>query len=83
MKKILAIFEGFINLIWFCVSPRYRKKMKRLFMKRRIICRHCEFYNKKTYTCNDCGCFIPAKTSMIYTLDKDNKTIDGCPFKYW
>lgn len=45
--------------------------------KRLSICEKCEF--KKRNVCGLCGCVLKAKTQVNYFLDKEGKSIGGCP----
>ena len=94
MILINNIFHGFANLIRFKLSKSYREKQHILFDKRLNICESCEFVNTKIRQCNQCGCFIDAKTKVIYKLDEDGKAIYyidpiskdvylACPEKLW
>jgi len=79
---ILNIIEGYFNLLRFIFFKKYREKQKELFNKRLNICKNCEYLGKNTY-CSICGCLIKVKTKVIYKLNEEEKSINGCPKKYW
>lgn len=74
-KKInlKLIFEGFCNLFF--------KKKTPLYYARKRICSTCEHRNGKF--CSVCGCYIKAKISVNYPLDKDGISMGGCPLFRW
>ena len=76
------IIEGYCNWLWYFLYKPYREKQSKLFRKRIKICEGCKNLTK-TRQCNLCGCFVDAKTKCIFKLDKDNKSINGCPKKHW
>jgi len=69
-----ALFKQKIGII--------SKEKKELYDKRLNICLNCGFYDDEGF-CDICGCYIKAKTKVNYDLDKDGKSIEGCPQKYW
>ena len=74
------IFFGYFN--WLKLNLRILSQEQiTLYNKRLNICLKCK-YNQKNI-CSYCGCFIKAKTKVDYKLDKNNKSISGCPKKYW
>ena len=79
---MFRFFEGWFNFFRFYLWPPYYKKINLLFNKRLQICIKCP-YIKRNRICSICGCFIDAKTKCIYKLDKNNKSINGCPKLYW
>jgi hypothetical protein len=50
------------------------KKANLLSETRLPVCMHCQHRNKHLNVCNECGCFLPAKTRV-----KDEQ----CPHNYW
>jgi len=76
--KILPIINGFWNLL---MQKLGFAKRNELFEKRLSICLQCKFI--KNNFCSLCGCYVKAKTKVKYKLDKNGKSIDGCPRKYW
>ena len=45
------------------------------FIKDRFdICDSCEKFNRSTYTCKECGCFMPVKITIPLT---------SCPLGKW
>lgn len=76
------IFYGFFNLFRFYLIKTYRNKQKTLFNDRLAICKKCEHITSNN-RCGICGCFIHAKTKVIYNIDNNNKSIDGCPEHKW
>lgn len=92
--KISYILEGYFNWLWFAVWKPYREKQKELFDKRKSTCEACPLMYKPTRQCSVCGCFIDAKTKVIYDLDDEGKAIDeidektgdiyyACPEQKW
>ena len=68
MSRLMAIIEGW----WYYVTSN--KKKTELSKPRTAICNLCQHKNKKLNSCNECGCFLPAKTRV-----EDAQ----CPFGYW
>lgn len=79
---IKQIFEGYFNWFLYLIWKPYRDKQRKLFLKRIKICENCEFFTN-TRQCDLCGCFMDAKTKVIFKLDKEGKSIDGCWIKKW
>jgi len=78
--KIILIIKGFWNL--FLQSIRLiSKKNRDIYKKRLDICLKCKYLDDSF--CSICGCYIYAKTTVNYKIDENNKSIDGCPQKYW
>lgn len=77
---IKYIFEGFTNLVRNLFGI-LSKEEKILFDKRLDICLKCKFM--KDNRCSICGCFIKAKTKVNYVLDDEQKSIEGCPKRFW
>ena len=82
LNTFYNILEGWFNFCRYYIWPPYKKRMQKLFQERLEICNKCE-YIKKNRTCSICGCFVDAKIMVVYSLDKDGKTINGCPKKFW
>ena len=80
---IKQILEGYFNLLRYHLCKKYRDKQKELFSKRLKICKDCLFYNDFYKKCIICGCFVDLKTKVIYKLDENGISRDGCPKKYW
>jgi hypothetical protein len=80
--NIKFIFEGYFNLLRYNLFPPYRKRMNDLFEERLNICLTCD-YIKKNRTCRKCGCLVDAKTKVLYEMDKEGKTLFGCPYHFW
>jgi len=74
------IFTGFWNLLrsFFGV---FSAEEKQLFESRLNICKECKYEDRNF--CGICGCYIYAKVKVLYDVDAENKSIDGCPEKYW
>jgi hypothetical protein len=68
MSRIMAIIEGWFYYVTSNRDARARSK------PRTAICNLCQHKNKKLNSCNECGCFLPAKTRV-----EDAQ----CPFGYW
>ena len=68
VSRIMAIVEGW----WYYITSN--KKKTELSKPRTAICNLCQHKNKKLNSCNECGCFLPAKTRV-----EDAE----CPFGYW
>jgi hypothetical protein len=94
INSIFHIFHGFFNLLRFKLSKKYRAQQHLLFDKRLQTCEKCKYVNLSMRQCTKCGCFIDAKTKVIYKLDEDGyaisyidpKTNDvyyACPKRYW
>jgi hypothetical protein len=78
--KIKFIIQGF----WTILKQKLgivSKEKKELYDKRLDICLNCPFYDDGF--CDICGCYVKAKTKVDYDIDKNGKSIDGCPQKYW
>ena len=80
MKRFLFIVEGFFNLFKNVIGFT-SKKDKILFNKRLDICLNCKYFDESY--CLQCGCYVYAKTKVHFKLDENEKSIDGCPKKYW
>ena len=94
INTIGHIFSGFYNLIMFKLSKKYREKQLLLFKKKLDICEACPFFNPRARQCEECGCFVDAKTKATYEYDsegyaisyRDRKTKEvyyACPKKFW
>jgi hypothetical protein len=68
MSRIMAIIEGW----WYYVTSNKEANVRS--KPRTAICKTCDYKNKKLNACNECGCFLPAKTRV-----EDAQ----CPFGYW
>ena len=79
---MIKIFEGWFNFFRFYLWPPYYKKVNILFNERLKICLKCP-YVRKNRTCSICNCFVDAKVKCIYKLDKNGKSISGCPKLLW
>lgn len=77
LENIIYIIEGYSIWGWNIVTHKTRKKA----VIRLNICEQCE-YNKHGL-CKLCGCIIKAKVRADFPIDKDGKSIDGCPLKKW
>lgn len=73
LKQAKEIYEGFLNLTKnkLNLSQDSIEKMAKL---RYDICKTCEERNLTMDTCNQCGCFLPAKTRSPHS---------ECPLKHW
>jgi hypothetical protein len=78
---MLKIFEGWFNFFRYYLCPLYYKRVNKLFDERLQICLKCSYI--KNRICSQCGCFVDAKVKCFYKLDKNNKSIGGCPKSYW
>jgi hypothetical protein len=81
-KQLLIILKAYLNLIkdWFnFLDP----KKKELFNSRYEICQKCIYKDDDIDICTLCNCPLKAKTRGDYELDKNGKTLGGCPKKYW
>jgi len=83
IKKLGYIIEGWFNVFRFKYFKKYKAKQEKLFDSRFNICQTCDERRNENGTCRICGCKLKAKTKVLYRLDKDGKSIDGCPKKYW
>lgn len=63
MKNIIQGFKALAGL-----------SEKELYDKRMPICKACDKFNKAIYVCNNCGCFLPAKTRV---------QTEACPEGKW
>ena len=78
--NLLNIIVGFFNL--FKQKLGFISKDKKIIYQKRLqICLNCKYLDDDF--CLICGCYIPAKTKVNYDLDKDGKSLEGCPEKYW
>lgn len=82
MKKIYYIIEGYYYLLCRKIR-RLNKNKRRIYDLRYEICKKCENKNTKLNICKICGCYLPAKVSCNYDLDKNGKSEEGCPIKKW
>ena len=73
---ILGYFNLFLDIIR-VITP----EQKELYNNRLKKCQNCNFFDGKY--CILCGCFIKAKVRVDYDLDTDNKSLGGCPKRYW
>jgi hypothetical protein len=91
---IANIGKGFFNLVRFKLDPSFRKKQHELFDRRLRTCEACPHVNLRLRQCSICGCFIDAKTKVVYKTDEegfavcriDKKTGDtyyACPKRLW
>jgi hypothetical protein len=91
---LLHIISGVSNLLRFKLSKNYREKQLALFKKKLDICESCEYFNPTMRQCNECGCFVDAKTKARYDYDEEgfaisykdptsNEIFYACPKKYW
>jgi uncharacterized paraquat-inducible protein A len=80
--NIKHILSGFINIFKDKLGIISKEK-KVLYKKRLNICLNCQFINEQKNFCTLCGCYVHAKTKVDFKLDKRNKSIKGCPKKYW
>ena len=77
---IKYIFWGFLNIIrekFNLITP----EQEELYSKRLEICKTCPYMIHDC--CALCGCYIEAKVRVDYKLDENEKSIEGCPKKYW
>jgi hypothetical protein len=68
MQRIKSIIHGWY--LWVTSN----KEANALSETRTPICNLCQHRNKLLNVCNECGCFLPAKTRV-----KDAQ----CPHDYW
>lgn len=78
IEKSIQIFEGWLR--WIIDSIRNNKSIRTT--KRLFICDNCKFKTSHGI-CHLCGCVVKAKVRVSYPLDKEGKSIDGCPMKKW
>jgi hypothetical protein len=50
------------------------KEIKEIRLKRVVICTGCPSFNEKTSVCIECNCYIPIKTTLMWTK---------CPLDKW
>ena len=81
-RIIIVICVGYWNLLRKKLNKIPEEKLK-LYNKRLDICIKCDYIKKDTGQCGICKCFIEAKTKVDYMLDTDNKSVGGCPMRYW
>lgn len=74
------VIQGFYTLFIDIFGLVSRKK-RELYKSRLDICFKCKYLNGDF--CSLCGCYIKAKTKVNYSLDKNGKSVDGCPKRYW
>ena len=75
-QQMYNIIYGFFN--WF-LSIFINIKNKKLYEERYNICMNCENKTNDNVFCSICGCVLKAKTKVNYPVDKNNKSIGGCP----
>lgn len=84
MKKIKFILQGFLNLLLIKIGAKIDDtEYIKMVIHRQRICKSCSHHKSNIGICNICGCYCRAKASVEYDLDKDGKSIDGCPLKKW
>lgn len=84
MKRLKYIIQGFYNLLKNKLGLDKNDASLKCVAKERLdICNSCENQSKALGMCKICGCYCRAKVSVIYDLDTDGKSIDGCPIKKW
>jgi hypothetical protein len=79
---IKHIIQGYSNWLWYFLYKPYRDKQRKLFSERIKICESCEHFTK-TRQCNLCWCFMDAKTKVIFKLNEEGLSIDGCWADKW
>lgn len=77
VKHIFYIIAGYSVWIWNIISGKTKQQAN----ERLAICSGCP-YNKDGI-CELCGCILKAKVRVDFPLDKNGKSIDGCPEKKW
>lgn len=55
---------GIKNVIKDALSGNLKLSGEELAQHRYNICQTCPFFNAKLFVCDDCGCFLPAKTKL-------------------
>ena len=61
------------QLIKDAVTGNVKISPQELADRRYAICTACPMYNKVLLICNDCGCFLPAKTKLKEATCPQNK----------
>ena len=84
VSKPIVILKSYVNWIKDALDVVDTEKRK-TFERRLDVCDGCLRRKRRIffYVCSVCGCPIKSKTRADYGLDKNGKTIDGCPKKYW
>lgn len=81
LKKVFSvisyIIEGYITWIKDLVTGM----TKQIYKNRMEICNNCE--HNVHGICELCGCVLKAKVRVDFMLDKEDKSIDGCPERKW
>ena len=81
LKKVFSvisyIIEGYITWIKDLVTGM----TKQIYKDRMKICNNCE--HNVHGICELCGCVLKAKVRVDFMLDKEDKSIDGCPERKW
>lgn len=78
VHHIFIIIEGFTILI----IDKIKNHQSLKTIQRTSICSTCKYKTSNGF-CHLCGCYIKAKVRAHYTLDKNNKSIGGCPLHKW
>ena len=70
--NIKKLYKGYSNLIKSNLNlvPEYESKIADERMK---ICKDCDKYNTLLLICNQCTCYLPAKTKCIECKCPQNK----------
>ena len=82
-NRISLIINGYFHWFLYYICISYRRKIKQEANRRMRICNKCEHYNKMLGICEVCGCFMNVKTKMIFPLDEEGISIDGCWVRKW
>lgn len=64
---------GIGNVIKDALSGQLKLSGEQLAQKRYDICQKCPAFNQVLLVCNDCGCFLPAKTKLAEATCPQNK----------
>lgn len=59
---------------WDLLNPKTEYVLDEEANSRYEICKSCPLLNSTTKTCKECGCFMPAKTTLKYAT---------CPLGKW
>jgi hypothetical protein len=83
LKLIKQIIIGYSQWIWYYVYKPYRDKRKTEAKRRIEICEKCDLFWHPGRNCTLCGCFMDVKTKMVFKLDDEGISIDGCLERKW
>jgi len=83
MRILKLIIIGYYKWLKYHFNKKYRDSIKEEAKRRIKICEECEFFWKPARNCMICGCFCDIKVKSDFKLDKNKKSMNGCPEKKW